>query len=104
MESKLATPSAVSGKTFDYIIIGGGTAGLVLAHRLTEDASSSVLVLEAGGAHFDDPMTCKRKPFLCVCLPALPLLLRTCSPSTRFWRARSSARYPASAPLLTRLC
>ncbi|KAI9668151.1 MAG: hypothetical protein M1821_000971 [Bathelium mastoideum] len=34
--------------SFDYVIIGGGTAGLVLADRLTEDPSVSVAVIEAG--------------------------------------------------------
>ncbi len=35
--------------TWDYVIVGGGSAGSALAARLTEDASTRVLVLEAGG-------------------------------------------------------
>ena len=35
--------------TFDYVIVGAGSAGSVLANRLTSDAATSVCVLEAGG-------------------------------------------------------
>ncbi|MCR6735358.1 MAG: GMC family oxidoreductase N-terminal domain-containing protein [Afipia sp.] len=37
------------GETFDYVIVGGGTAGCVLANRLTASGRHSVLLLEAGG-------------------------------------------------------
>ncbi|KAH7396829.1 hypothetical protein DE146DRAFT_789471 [Phaeosphaeria sp. MPI-PUGE-AT-0046c] len=38
----------INGRTFDYIIVGGGLTGLAVANRLSEDTSRTVLVLENG--------------------------------------------------------
>lgn len=40
---------------FDYLIIGGGTAGLAVAARLSENPDITVGVLEAGAARLNDP-------------------------------------------------
>ncbi|KDQ20127.1 hypothetical protein BOTBODRAFT_387359 [Botryobasidium botryosum FD-172 SS1] len=44
----------VAAQAFDYVIAGGGTAGLVLAARLSEDPNVTVCVLEAGGNNLDE--------------------------------------------------
>ncbi|KAK0612444.1 hypothetical protein B0T17DRAFT_648607 [Bombardia bombarda] len=41
---------------FDYIVVGGGTAGLVVAARLSEDSDVRVLVVEAGADRSTDPL------------------------------------------------
>lgn len=49
MTSQNSTTSA------HYIVIGGGTAGLVVANRLTENPNIHVTVFEAGDNHESDP-------------------------------------------------
>ena len=48
--SLLGTSFGIPGQnaTYDYIVVGGGTAGLTLATRLAEQQSGSVAVIEAG--------------------------------------------------------
>ncbi|KAF2280962.1 alcohol oxidase [Westerdykella ornata] len=59
--------------SYDYVIIGGGTSGLVVANRLTEDPSVNVLVVEYG--YFgDDP---------CIWMPTSPVARITGPSCTR---------------------
>ena len=42
-------PNSATQDSYDYIIVGGGTSGLAVAARLSEDSTKQVLVIEAGG-------------------------------------------------------
>ena len=49
-------PQALSASaSYDYVIVGGGTAGMVLANRLSADLTTTVLVVEAGTDQRNNP-------------------------------------------------
>ncbi|MDX6524374.1 MAG: hypothetical protein QOI17_1887 [Gaiellales bacterium] len=51
-----------NGESYDYVVVGGGTAGAIVAARLSEDASVSVCLLEAGPSDvgMDDVLQLRR--------------------------------------------
>lgn len=46
-----------SRSTWDYVVVGGGTAGCLVASRLAEDPQTRVLLIEAGGRYPDVPLS-----------------------------------------------
>lgn len=58
MSTPLRDPNAtgfLKTEKFDFMAVGGGTSGLAVASRLTEDPTVKVLVLEASANRLDDP-------------------------------------------------
>lgn len=51
----LAQIQAFCSISYDYVLVGGGSASLAVAARLSENPKATVAVLEAGPDHSEDP-------------------------------------------------
>ncbi|KZS90467.1 alcohol oxidase [Sistotremastrum niveocremeum HHB9708] len=53
----LTDTAVVANKKYDFVIVGGGTSGVIMATRITEISKHTVLLIEAGVAYEDIPVT-----------------------------------------------
>ncbi len=94
------------GNEYDYIIVGNGTAGAVLARKLSDNKKHSVLVLEAGQNLSDDPIVLNPNAFsvlndlsynpkyaVTYALPLPTLLQTTTYTEGRMWGGGSAHNY-----------
>lgn len=77
-------------KSYDFVIIGGGSAGSVLANRLTENPEWDVLLLEAGGHETE--------------LTDVPLLSLYLHKSKVDWKYRTQPQNTACQAMVDRRC
>lgn len=54
----------ISDQHFDYVVVGGGSSGCIVAARLAEESSCSVLLLEAGEQAYNNPETMDANGFV----------------------------------------
>lgn len=64
MHPNLIPAQGFAQRDYDYLILGGGTAGLAIAARLSENADVTVGVIEAGKNKLDDPLVDTPATFL----------------------------------------
>ncbi|KAI1443220.1 GMC oxidoreductase [Annulohypoxylon stygium] len=64
MAATSISPAGFAACDFDYLVIGGGTAGLVVATRLSEDPNLNIGVIEAGSAALDEEKINTPRPVL----------------------------------------
>src|SRR5262245_11856580 len=80
--TRLSSTRTEFDREFDYIVVGAGTAGCVLAARLSEDARNRVCLIEAGGSN--------RHPFI-----AIPAAVGCAIMSPKFGWGLSTVPQPA---------
>ena len=88
-------------RTVDYVVVGGGSAGCVLAARLSEDPAVQVALLEAGPPDTSVLIHCPAGQWISTLVSGGPASSRaTCTEGSSLRRAASTQ--PAEPPPMTR--